>query len=102
MQHKKLTNDIEITEFLIQEIQNPTLLYIYPFHHDKFQYSGICEILTQMNYNSIITVLQRINFYKDYIEPNVFEHLEGYLFIPFQIPPRVEFLQNLLKDLQKT
>jgi len=99
---KKLTNDIEITEFLIQEIQNPTLLYIYPFQHDKFQYSGICEILKKMSYNSIITLLQQYNFYTDYIQPNVFEHLEGYLFQPFQIAPRVEFLQNLLKDLQKT
>lgn len=92
---KKLTNDIEITEFLIKEIQNPTLI-------DSFHiYSGICTILFFMFFEHLITEQQKDYYINTYIKPKL-SHSPIWLFPPCLIPPRLEFLQNLLKDLQKT
>lgn len=94
---KQLTNDIEITEFLIQEIQNPSLFKTNPFH----KYNGICPILSFIVFEGLITEHQEKYYINTYIKPKLSEKTI-WLFPPFLIPPRVEFLQNLLKDLKKT
>ena len=93
MHHKKLTSDIEITEFLIQEIQNPNL--------QKGLYTGICDVLSRLFVYKIISKTQMDNFYQNYIE-NSLKKDSVFLFPIAQVRPRIEFLQNLLKDLQKT
>lgn len=94
---KQLTNDIEITEFLIQEIQNPTLLKTKSFH----RYSGICPIISFMFFDGLITEHQEEYYINTYIKPKLSD-TSNWLFPSCLIPPRVEFLQNLLKDLKKT
>lgn len=93
MQHKQLTNDIEITEFLINEIRNPTL--------QKGLYTGICEVLIRLLFYKLITRTQVDNFYQNYIEISLKKD-RVFLFPIAEREPRVKFLQNLLEDLQKT
>lgn len=98
MNNSPLTTDIEITEFLIEEIQNPKLMDV------RILYSGICQILSYMRYNGLITQKQRQSFFLSYIYPKLIIKSEPfpYLFKQYLTKPRVEFLQNLLKDLKKT
>jgi|GEM_PF-4216230 len=98
MQLKKLTSDIEITEFLIQQIQNPTL------SSSNLNYQGICQILSLMRFYGYITEKQKQLFISIYIEPKIVIKSQyfPFLFQPRKVTPRVEFLQNLLEDLQKT
>lgn len=93
MQPKKLTSDIEITEFLINEIRNPTL--------QKGLYTGICEILSRLFVYKLITKTQLDNFYQNYIE-NLLKKDCVFLFPIAQVKPRVKFLQNLLNQLKNT
>ena len=93
MQIKKLTNDIEITEFLINEIRNPTL--------QGGLYTGICEVLSRLFIYKLISKIQMDEFYQNYIE-NSLKKDSVFLYPIAQVKPRVKFLQNLLKDLQKT
>lgn len=98
---KQLNNDIEITEFLIQEIQNPTLLNLLYCIYRPSSYQGICEALIAMSFADLITFEQRINFFESYISPKL-QNKKLWLFPSSLIHPRVEFLQNLLEDLKKT
>jgi len=53
-----------------------------------------------MSFYGLITLFQEYNFITDYIKPKL--NGSSWLFPIGQMPPRVEFLQNLLQDLKKT
>ncbi|MPL56016.1 hypothetical protein SDC9_01498 [bioreactor metagenome] len=98
MNNTPLTTDIEITEFLIKELQLQEFAkkHLYPP-----KYTGICICLSTISLKGIVTQNKYCEYLSKYIFPFISEQ-EPFLFKPFLIPPRVEFLQNLLEDLKKT
>ncbi len=93
MNHKPLTTDKQITEFLIQEIEEKKYL-----EKQFTNYFSICHILRNLFQRKMITLSTSHDYEKKFIHPYV-NIDKPFLFPKGQIQPRIEFLKEILENL---